>query len=240
MALPGWPADGAASRIVYVPCVNVLVVEDDAQLSELLERLLREEGHAPAVCATLEAARSELVSESFEMVILDRMLPDGDGIELCRFLKRKRSAPPILMLTARGEVHDRVSGLRMGADDYLTKPFEVEELLARLDAIHRRASAAWRTRVGDLVLDHRAQDASAAEKRLGLTAREFALLARLADQPNEAVSRTVLLADVWQMGFDPGSGVVDVQVSRLRDKLGDFAWMIETVRGIGLRLRSQP
>jgi len=219
--------------------VNVLVVEDDAQLAELLERLLREEGHAPVVCGTLEAAKNELAGRSFEIVILDRMLPDGDGLELCSFLKRKRAAPPLLMLTARGELHDRVTGLRMGADDYLTKPFEVEELLARLDALHRRASTAWLTRVGELVLDHRAQDAKAAEKRLGLTAREFALLARLAEEANEPVSRAVLLADVWQMSFDPGSGVVDVQVSRLRDKLGDFAWMIETVRGIGLRLRSR-
>ena len=215
------------------------MVEDDAQLSELLDRLLRDEGHTPVVCATLQAAKVQLAAGTFDIVILDRMLPDGDGLELCDSLKRKRAAPPLLMLTARGEIHDRVTGLRMGADDYLTKPFEVEELLARLEAVHRRAAAAWLTHVGALVLDHRAQDARAGAKRLGLTAREFALLARLADQPDEAVSRAALLADVWQLEFDPGSGIVDVQVSRLRDKLGSFAWMIETVRGVGLRLKSQ-
>jgi DNA-binding response OmpR family regulator len=219
--------------------MKVLVVEDDIQLSELLERLLRDEGHEPVVCGTLEAAKVELAASTFDIVILDRMLPDGDGLELCGSLKQKRAAPPLLMLTARGEVHDRVTGLRVGADDYLTKPFEVEELFARLEAVHRRAATAWLTHIGALVLDYRGQDARSASKRLGLTAREFALLARLADQPDEPVSRADLLADVWQMGFDPGSGIVDVQVSRLRDKLGSLAWMIETVRGVGLRLKTR-
>jgi two-component system, OmpR family, response regulator len=224
---------------VALPTMKVLVVEDDVQLSELLERLLRDEGHAATSCATLQAARAALSADSFDIVIVDRMLPDGDGLDLCSTVKRNRAAPPVLMLTARGEVHDRVTGLRTGADDYLTKPFEVEELLARLEAVHRRAAAAWFTRVGALVLDHRGQDARAGSERLGLTAREFALLARLADQPDEPVPRAALLADVWQMGFDPGSGIVDVQVSRLRDKLGSFAWMIETVRGVGLRLKTR-
>lgn len=219
--------------------MNVLVVEDDVQLSELLERLLREEGHTPTLCATLQAARSALAASTFDVVVLDRMLPDGDGLELCAALRRKRTAPPMLMLTARGEVHDRVAGLRMGADDYLTKPFDVEELIARLDAVHRRAASAWVTCVGGLILDHRSQEARAGDKRLGLTAREYALLARLAEQPDEPVSRAALLADVWQLEFDPGSGVVDVQVSRLRDKLGGLAWMIETLRGVGLRLKTR-
>ncbi len=131
----------------------MLVVEDDAQLAELLDRLLREEGHTPVLCGTLQAAKAELAAGSFDIVILDRMLPDGDGLELCSSLSRKSAAPPTLLLTARGEVHDRVNGLRGGADDYLTKPFEVEELLARLETIHRRAAAAWLTRVGELVLD---------------------------------------------------------------------------------------
>jgi DNA-binding response OmpR family regulator len=142
------------------------------------------------------------------------------------------------MLTARGEVHDRVAGLRTGADDYVTKPFDVDELLARVDAVWRRVHQPWTTRAGPLELDRRAQIVRVRGKRLDLTSREYALLARLADSPNECVSRTALLADVWNVSFDPGSGVIDVHVSRLRDKLGELAWMVETVRGQGLRLRT--
>lgn len=219
--------------------MRILVVEDDEQLAELLDRLLRDDGHAAVVCSTLKAAREQVSSsDGFDVIVLDRMLPDGDGIELCESLRGRPGAPPILMLTARGEVQDRVAGLRTGADDYLTKPFEVEELLARLEALHRRTQPSWTTSVGELEVDRRAQIARLAGKRLELTAREYALLARLADCPDEAVSRATLLADVWNMTFDPGSGVIDVHVSRLRDKLGAAAWMIETVRGVGLRLRT--
>lgn len=219
--------------------MHILVVEDDEQLAELLDRLLRDDGHTPLVCGTLKAAREHASTESFDVIVLDRMLPDGDGIELCEALRGRPASPPILMLTARGEVQDRVAGLRTGADDYLTKPFEVEELLARLEALQRRAQPSWTTRVGELEVDRRAQIARLSGKRVELTAREYALLARLADCPDEAVSRSTLLADVWNMTFDPGSGVIDVHVSRLRDKLGDSSWMIETVRGVGLRLRTQ-
>lgn len=218
--------------------MHILVVEDDAQLAELLERLLKDETHTPVVCGTLKAARDELRRAVFDLVILDRMLPDGDGLELCEFLRNRQPSPPVLMLTARGELQDRVTGLRTGADDYLTKPFEVEELLARIEAIHRRAQPSWVTQHGALEIDRRTQRVRLDGKRVELTARELALLARLADSADEPVARATLLADVWNMTFDPGSGVIDVHVSRLRDKLADAAWMIETVRGVGLRLRT--
>jgi DNA-binding response OmpR family regulator len=218
--------------------VNVLVVEDDKQLAELLDGVFREEGHAPVVCGSLAAAEGALAGGAFDVVVLDRMLPDGDGMDLCARLRGRIPPLPVVMLTARGEVHDRVSGLRAGADDYVVKPFDVEELLARVDAVHRRAHQPWITEVGVLEIDRRAQIARARGRRLDLTAREYAILARLADCPEECVSRATLLADVWNLSFDPGSGVIDVHVSHLRDKLGELSWMVETVRGHGLRVRS--
>jgi len=220
--------------------VNFLVVEDDVQVAELLERVFREEGHEPRICGTLKAAEEALATGSFDIVVLDWMLPDGEGLELCGRLRNRQPPLPVLMLTARGEVHDRVTGLRTGADDYVTKPFEIEELLARLYAVHRRANQSWITCAGPIEIDRRAQVVRTQGKRLDLTSREYTLLARLADCPDECVSRNALLTDVWNMNFDPGSGLIDVHVSRLRDKLGELAWMVETIRGHGFRLRTVP
>lgn len=219
--------------------VNVLVVEDDAQLAELLARVFRDEGHVPTVCTSLRSAEDAAMRSHFDVAVVDRMLPDGDGLRLCGRLRRHHVGLPILILTARGYVADRVIGLREGADDYLTKPFEVEELLARVDAIRRRAAHSWCTRVGALEIDRRVQVVRAAGTRLDLTAREYAFLSRLADGHGECVTRLALLEDVWNLRSD-GSGVVDVLVSRLRDKLGELAWMVETVRGQGFRLRGVP
>jgi DNA-binding response OmpR family regulator len=219
--------------------VNVLIVEDDAQLAELLERVFREEGHAPTTCRTARSASEAANGGSFDLVILDWMLPDGDGLGLCAKLRQTQPTVAILMLTARGEVRDRVEGLRVGADDYLTKPFDVEELLARAGALHRRATQAWVTRIGALEIDRRTQTARIDGARVELTGREYALLARLAAAPDQCVTRAELLRDVWNTSFDQGSGLIDVHVSRLRDKLGAFEGMIETVRGRGFRLTSR-
>jgi DNA-binding response OmpR family regulator len=222
--------------------MDILLVEDDVLVSDLLERVLLEAGHTVMVCGTIGEAESALSSSrgsSFDIVVLDWMLPDGDGLDLCSRLHRRQPPLPVLMLTARGEVHDRVLGLRTGADDYLAKPFEVDELLARLDVVHRRTNRSWVTQLGPLEIDRRDRTVRAyGGKRFDLTSREYALLACLAECPDECVPRQTLFANVWNMSFDPGSGVIDVQVSRLRDKLGDFAWMVETVRGMGFRLRT--
>lgn len=220
--------------------MNLLVVEDDAQLSELLGRVFREDGNHVVLCGTLKGAEEALRNKSFDfdIVVLDWMLPDGDGLDLCARLQTRTPPIPVLMLTARGELADRVLGLRTGADDYVAKPFEVEELLARVEALRRRARRSWVTTLGALEVDRRAQVARIGAKRIDLTAREFALLVRLADAPDQCVPRAALLADVWNLEFDPGSGIIDVIVSRLRDKLGDLSWMVETVRGQGLRLRT--
>jgi DNA-binding response OmpR family regulator len=218
--------------------MKVLVVEDDLQLGDLLERVFREEGHETLASTSLADAERALAAASFDLVVLDRMLPDGDGLELCAKLHARQPPVAVLMLTARGEVPDRVLGLRVGADDYVTKPFDVEELLARVATIFRRVNQAWIIRLGPLEIDRRTQSAQTGGRRLGLTSREFALLARLADCPDTCVSRTQLFADVWGTPLDPGSGVLDVHLSRLRDKLDTLAWMLETVRGQGLRLRT--
>lgn len=218
--------------------MEVLLVEDDAQLVVLLERVLREEGHTLTVCRTLREAEAAVSNGTFDMVVLDWMLPDGDSLDLCARVRSQKLPTSVLMLTARAELQDRVAGLRTGADDYMTKPFEIEELLARIDTIHRRVHGRWVTQVGQLEIDRRTQVVRSGGKRLELTGREYDLIALLSETPNECVSRQTLLADVWNMTFDPGSGVIDVHMSRLRDKLGELAWMVETVRGQGFRLRT--
>lgn len=217
--------------------MQILLVEDDAQLAEVVARVLREEGHVVELATGVGEAELRSEGRTFDLVVLDRMLPDGDGLELCARWREQRPSTGVLMLTARGEVADRVQGLRGGADDYLVKPFELNELLARIESIGRRR-APWVCELGPLVIDRRAQIVRADGRRIDLTNREYAILARLADCPGECVTRQALLEDVWNMRFDPGSGIIDVRLSRLREKLGEHAWMIETVRGKGIRLRS--
>ncbi len=219
--------------------LHVLLVEDDPALGEFLQRVLTEEGCASVLAPTLTAGRAALDAQRFDAIVLDWMLPDGDGVAWCQSLAARPMHPPVLMLTARGEVADRVRGLRSGADDYLTKPFEVDELLARLDALVRRTRAAGELRIGSLVLHRLAQRALVDGAPLDLTAKEFALLARLAQDLDRPVDRGTLLRDVWGLRFDPNSGLLEVHISRLRDKLGAEARRIETVRGVGYRLRNE-
>ncbi len=220
--------------------VKILVVEDDPELAELLGRILREEGHDLRFETSLGAAARAISEARFEIVVLDRMLPDGDALELCAGLRARGEDVPILMLTARSELRDRVSGLRTGADDYLGKPFELEELLARLEGLRRRGSNAWLIEEGPLRLDRRARSVVVGGKRVDVTLREYALLERLAVARGDIVSRRALLEDVWNMRFDPGTSLLNVHVSRLRDKLGRFAWLVETAPNRGYRLRSSP
>ncbi|MFO0638511.1 MAG: response regulator transcription factor [Polyangiaceae bacterium] len=218
--------------------MHVLVVEDDPKLADFLARVLGDEGHTTVVAATGKAALERGPREPFDAIVLDWMLPDLEGPAVAERLRAAEVGCPILMLTARGETADKVAGLRSGADDYLVKPFEVDELLARLDALARRGKAGVALHVGDLALDRLSRRATLGGAALDLTAKEFALLVRLALDAEKPVERAKLLLDVWQLKFDPGSGVLDVHVSRVRDKLGERSWMIETVRGTGYRLRA--
>jgi two-component system, OmpR family, response regulator len=184
-----------------------------------------------------EAALTHVANGSYEMIILDCMLPGMDGLEVCRRIRQTGSRLPVLMLTARAEVSDRIAGLDAGADDYLPKPFDLGELLARTRALSRRASGGEPvTRVGSLTIDRGERKASIDGRKLDLTPREFALLAFLAREAGKVAPKMEILQKVWEMSFDPGSNVIEVHVKNLREKLGTDAKMIETVRGVGYRL----
>jgi DNA-binding response OmpR family regulator len=219
--------------------MKALVVEDDRKVALLLSRVLQEEGYIVDVCASGSDAEEQVAVLPYDIIVLDWMLPEGDGLNVCRALRRARGvAAPILMVTARGEVEERVLGLNAGADDYLVKPFHVEEFIARVRALQRRArGSVSRIAVGGLEIDRVARTVLLRGSPIDLTGREFALLALLAQRADTVVTRSELLAGVWEAHFDPGSNLVEVHISRIRDKLGDDAWRIETVRGQGYRLR---
>lgn len=216
--------------------MKVLVVEDDVKLSRFLARVFIEEGYVVDTCGTAADALTQAAAGIYDLVVLDWMLPDVDGLSVCRALRTGGLTTPILMLTARGEVRERVLGLESGADDYVVKPFEVEELVARARALVRRARGFTKLSVGPLTIDCVRREVRVKDALLELTTREYALLLELAHRTGKIVTRTELLARVWGTSFDPSSNLVEVHVSRLRDKLGDHARLIETVRGAGYRL----
>jgi len=218
--------------------VKVLVIEDDPKLSRLLTRVLQEEGYVVDCCVSGEAGLRQAASGLYDIVVLDWMLPDVDGLSVCRRLRELGSTLPILMLTARAELSERVMALDTGADDYVIKPFEIEELVARIRALLRRVAGAGRISVGPLAFDGRHRRVLLGSTPLDLTSREYALLLYLVRRADQIVTRPELWAHVWSTRFDPGSNLVEVHVSRLRDKLGRWAWMIETIRGSGYRLRT--
>ena len=229
--------DDGAGRL-HCANVKLLVIEDDLKLARLLTRVLQEEGYVVDGCSKGEPGLRQASSGLYDLVVIDWMLPDLDGLSLCRRLRELGASLPILMLTSRAELSERVMALDSGVDDYVVKPFEIEELVARIRALLRRIAGLGRTRVGALELDPQHRRVTLGSAPLELTAREQALLAYLARRADQVVTRSELLAHVWSQQFDPGSNLVEVHVSRLRDKLGRAAWMIETVRGVGYRLRT--
>lgn len=220
--------------------MKVLVVEDAEKLARFLARVLTEEGYVVDHCASGRDGLDQAQRGDYQVIVLDWMLPDLDGLSLCRELRRRGSTTPILMLTARGETAERVLGLEAGADDYLVKPFEIEELVARVRALVRRATGFPALSCGSLKLDRLRREVLLEGEPLALTSREYVLLLHLLLRADQKVGRSELLSSVWETHIDPGSNLLEVHVSRLRDKLGRFAWMIETVRGFGYRLRTSP
>jgi two-component system OmpR family response regulator len=224
--------------------MRVLVVEDETKLGELLRRGLDEEGYAADVADRGEEALWMANAVSYDAIVLDVMLPGADGFEVCRRLRGNGVWAPVLMLTARDEIDDRVSGLDAGADDYLTKPFAFEELLARLRALTRRAPAERPSvvEVGDLRLDPAAHRAWRGERELDLTAKEFALLELFMRRPGVTLSRTQLLDGAWDIAFESRSNVIDVYVRYLREKIDrPFGRnSIQTIRGVGYRFCAEP
>lgn len=217
--------------------MKILVVEDDKRLSRFIVRVLTEEGFAVDSCSCGSDAARQARGVLYDAVVLDWMLPDVDGLTVCRELRQAGNSVPVLMLTARGEVREKVLGLEAGADDYMVKPFDVEELVARVNALIRRASGHAQLRCGPVEIDRVARQVRCNGALIELTSREYALLLHLAYHAGKVVTRSELLSRVWETNFDPSSNFVEVHVSRLRDKLGDAASMIETVRGVGYRLR---
>jgi two-component system response regulator MprA len=218
--------------------VRVLVVEDDLKLADLLVRALTEEAFEVIVAHNGNDAIAAIEAQSPGIVVLDWMIPEPDGLEVCRRVRRAGFGAPIILLTARGELEDRVRGLDTGADDYLVKPFEIDELLARLRALQRRAEGGAQAAVGPLRLSFAERAAYENDRRLELTAREFDLLACFVRHTDQVLSKSDLLQRVWRIDFDPGTNLVEVHISRLRSKLGGVAPLLETVRGGGYRLRS--
>jgi two-component system OmpR family response regulator len=222
--------------------VRVLVVEDETRMAALLKRGLEEEGYAVDLAADGDEGLYLATENDYDLILLDAMLPGVSGYDVCRQLRERRRWAPVLMLTARDGIADRVAGLDAGADDYLTKPFAFAELTARLRALLRRGSAerAPVLSVGDLTLDPAAHAVYRAGQSVDLTAKEFSLLELLMRHPGEVLSRTRILEHVWDFAYDPSSNVVDQYIAYLRRKIDrPFAREdVETVRGAGYRLKA--
>jgi heavy metal response regulator len=224
--------------------VRILVVEDERRIAAFIKRGLEEERYAVDVAYDGQEALDWAAVVDYDLIILDILLPQKDGIQVCRELRDRRSKVPVLMLTARDAVEDRVRGLDSGADDYLVKPFAFQELLARIRALLRRQSEvkAAQLQVADLVLDTVTHRATRAGQVIELTAREYALLEFLMRHPRQVLSRTQIAEHVWDYGFYSTSNVVDVYIGYLRSKI-DKAFdvkLIQTVRGAGYKIEAEP
>ncbi len=219
--------------------MKILVVEDEKKIAAFVRRGLDEAGFDARVCHDGNEGYRLAREHEWDAVVLDIMLPGRDGLSILKQLRDKKISVPVILLTARGELDERIEGLDLGADDYLTKPFFVEELVARLHAITRRANPDQRSllEVGPLRIDLLARGVQVGDRTLELTAREFTLLEYLARSPGRVYTRTQILEHVWHYDFDPSTNIVDVYIRRLRQKLEDERDCIETVRGVGYRLR---
>jgi DNA-binding response OmpR family regulator len=221
--------------------MRILIAEDEKKLATFIERGLREAGFVVECVFRGDDAARLCLTGDFDAVVLDIMLPGRDGLDVLKEIRRRGSGVPIILLSARAGLEDRVAGLNLGADDYLPKPFSIEELVARVRALVRRSggSSPVLLRVGDLTVDVMTRVVRIGEDEVLLSAREFALLELLARSPGRVFPRTQLLEKVWDYHFDLGSNMVEVTIGRLRRKLEPASAFldIETVRGIGYRLR---
>jgi two-component system, OmpR family, response regulator MprA len=224
--------------------MRILVVEDERAVRDALERVLRTDGYEVELAGDGHAALAALSEREQDVVVLDVMLPVLDGLEVCRQLRAHGDRVPVLMVTARDAIADRVAGLDAGADDYLVKPFSIDELRARVRALLRRAnvSGGEPLEFGDLVLDPRAHLVHRRDRRIELTMTEFALLELLMRNPGQVLTRTVIFERVWGYDFGPMSKALEVYVGYLRRKLeaGGEARIVHTVRGMGYVLREEP
>lgn len=223
--------------------MRVLVVEDDREVAGYVQKVLAEAGHLAEVAGDGTEGLVMATSEAFDVLVVDRMLPRLDGLALVQALRASDCRVPVLILSALGEVTDRVKGLRAGGDDYLAKPFAAAELLARIEALARRpagrAASETALRVGDLQIDLLTRSACRGGRQIELQPREFRLLEFLARNAGTVMTRAMLLEGVWDYNFDPQTNVIDVHISRLRRKIdrGSDRPLIHTVRGAGYVIR---
>jgi two-component system copper resistance phosphate regulon response regulator CusR len=221
--------------------MKILIVEDERRVGRFIERALQEQAYTPRLVRTCAEARDALAESPYDAIVLDLGLPDGDGLDLLREWRASGFNEPVLILSARDAVVDRIRGLNLGADDYLPKPFSVDELLARLRSLFRRHSAAPRSTVLEhrgLRLDLLARSASLQDRPLELTSREFALLELFLQNPRRVLTRTLIAEKIWDASYDLETNLIDVYVRRLRRKLDQpkAEPFIRTVRGSGYQL----
>ena len=222
--------------------MRVLIAEDQKKLAGFVRKALTEAGFTVDVVHDGDEALELATTQPYDGLVLDIMLPGRDGLSLLRLLRARQIATPALFLTARGEISERIEGLELGADDYVAKPFDMAELVARVKALVRRSASqpAGLLRVGDLTLDLMRRHVTRGTRRIELTPREFGLLEFLARTPGRVVSRTQIIEKVWEYHFDPGTNVVDVHVARLRRKLGEGGEpdLLHASRGVGYKLEA--
>jgi len=224
--------------------MRVLVVEDEKKTASFIRQALQAEGFAVDVCGNGDEALAAALITPFDALVLDIMLPGRDGLSVLKQLRLRNNPTPVLLLSARGEVNERIEGLNAGADDYLPKPFVIAELVARIRALNRRSGESKSTElhVADLTLDTVTRRAQRGGKTFELTAREFRLLEFLMRSAGDICGRMSIIEKVWDYDFDPGTNLVDVYIKRLREKIDDGfePKLLHTVRGIGYVLKDPP
>lgn len=222
--------------------MQILVIEDEPQIASFIRKGLEAENYQVQVCHTGENGLETCQKKEFDLIILDLMLPDVSGEQICQKLRKKNIKTPILALTAKAEVADKVKTLNLGADDYLTKPFAFEELLARIKALLRRAPEQFIShslKLADLSLDPKTREVKRGGKNIKLTVKEFSLLEYLLSHPQKVLSRSQILQKVWGYNFDPATNIVDVYIRYLRKKIdsGFKKKLIHTVQGVGYQIK---
>ena len=221
--------------------VKVLVIEDEKKIASFLRRGLEAQGFVVEHAANGDDGYALATTRPYDALVLDIMLPGRDGLSILRNLRERKISVPVILLTARSELNERLEGLNLGADDYLTKPFHIEELIARLHAVTRRASGASQSilAVADLKMNLLTREVTRGDTAIALTAREVSLLEHLMRSPGRVLTRVEICERVWDYNFDPGTNLVEVYVQRVRKKVDEgFATkLIETIRGVGYRIK---
>jgi two-component system OmpR family response regulator len=221
--------------------MKILVVEDEKKIASFIRKGLEGAGFVVDACHHGDEGFTLATTRPYDAIVLDIMLPGKDGLSILRNLRDRKMSVPVILLTARSELNERLDGLNLGADDYLTKPFFIEELIARLHVVTRRVSGASQSilAVEDLTVNLLTREVTRAKRKIELTTREFALLESLMRSPGRVMTRAQICEQVWDYNFDPGTNLVEVYVQRLRKKVDDGAAvkLIETIRGVGYRMK---